>query len=360
LTSESAARNVRYRMRPFHYRCCAALAVVGAVACGDSAGPGGGTEATTGQAVGLVVATDGVTGSLALTFTGPTDVRSDIGGLYDGTATLTFANGDTATLTGSWREVSSPVTFANLILQGGGYLFEGPQPPGLGRFSGTGVQGAYALAPSSDAAPVIGYCGTITGTTTSAGRAMTTGWAWDMLVGAAAALILPGVSDADLDAGSVPYLLAVRSGNQLIVDYGANYRDSISFLGTIRDDKSAVAGVWTSIAYGQPLDLTWQASGAACVGSPGVSVASLTITPVLDTVAMADSGFAFATPLDAAGRYVGNAAVTWSADPAGRVRVDTVGLHLPGVRLTPLDTGTVTLTVAVGAVTATETVVIRP
>lgn len=340
----------------------AALAAAGAVACGDSASPNGGgaTMPTTGAAVGLVVASDGVTGSLDLTFTGPTDVRSDLGGLYEGSAILTLSNGHTATVSGSWREASLPVTFANMILQGGGYRFEGPQPPGLARFSGPGVRGAYALSPSSDAAPVTGYCGTITGTVTNAGRTMTTGWAWDMLVGAAAALILPGVADADLDAGSVPYLLAVRSGSQLAVDYGAAYRDSITFVGTIRQDRTAVDGIWTSIAYGQPVDLAWRASVAACIGSSGVPVTSLTIAPVVDSLVLADSGFAFVTPRDAAGRYVGNALVTWTADPPGRVQLDPVGFHLPGVRLTALDTGTVTLTATAGSAVVSGTVVVRP
>lgn len=339
----------------------AALAATGVFACGDSASPGGGnTMPTTGAAVGLIVASDGVTGSLDLTFTGPTDFRSDSGGLYEGTAIVKLSNGDTATVSGSWRDGSLPVTLANMILRGGGYIFEGPQPPGLARFSGPGVRGAYALSPSSDAAPVIGYCGTITGTVTNAGRTMTTGWAWDMLVGAVAALILPGVADADLDAGSVPYLLAVRSGSQVAVDYGAAYRDSITFVGTIRQDRTAVDGIWTSTAYGQPVDLAWRASAAACVGSSGVPVASLTITPVADTVVLADSGFAFVTPLDVAGRYVGNALVTWTADPAGRVQVDPVGFHLPGVRLTAVDTGTVTLTATAGSAVVSGTVVIRP
>jgi hypothetical protein len=319
------------------------VALVGMLAACSSDEPAGGGSTTTTTLSGSLAASDGRTGSLTLSgevpsasaVAGPTAVSLSVRALITLTGTVSLSDGTTATLTGTWDNVSGDIT-----ITGGGYSFVGTLVNGAlsGPFSGPSVTGFFSLRVAATSAGSDVYCGTFTGRepeddplgNPSFGPDNGT---WNLVVTG------PDVDVIVLsDEGSPAVLGGTRSGQTVTITIpGAG-----SATGTISGAADEfVKGTYTVAGGGYG---TFQGSMAYCTATTeSAPVASITLNhPGIGTTGalgrlLYDSTLVFATAWDAQGNIVAAPQLTWGRSGPTRTNAQVTP---PGTRwLVPDTTG---------------------
>ncbi len=334
-------------------------------ACSSSDEPGGGGNGTTTTLSGSLAATDGRTGSLTLTgqvpsasiVAWPTAVSASVMAIITLTGTVSLSDGTTATLTGTWDNVTGA-----LSVTGGGFTFSGTLANGTlnGSFTGPSITGVFSLRASTTDTDVAVYCGTYTGRTPEDHPSGGTGLGpdngtWNLMVGTSSVDVIVLSDD-----GSPLVLGGTRSGNTVTITVPG---------GTATGTISGASSEFVKGTYSAPGSSsgTFQGSQAACtataesatpqsitINNPGVVIQNSSGRLVLDSVLV------YVTAWDAAGNYVAAPNLSWGFTGPARTNNQVTP---PGTKwFVPTGTGSTSVTarpLSNGSVVAAATVIIH-
>jgi hypothetical protein len=340
------------------------VALVGILAaCSSSDEPAGGSGSTTTLS-GSLAATDGRTGSLTLTgqapsasvTAAPTAVSASVRAIVTLTGTVSLSDGTTATLTGTWDNVTGA-----LSVTGGGFTFSGTLLNGAlsGSFTGPSITGVFSLRVATTATGADVYCGTFTGRTPEDHPSGGTGLGpdngtWNLVVGASTVDVIVLTDD-----GSPLVLGGTRSGSTVTITIPGG-----TATGTISGASSEfVKGTYSAPG---PNTGTFQGSKAACtataetatpqsmtINNPGVMIQNQSGRLVMDSVLV------HVTAWDAAGNHVAAPNLTWTF--TGPVRSNNAVTPRGTKWFVPTSTGSTSVTarsVSNTAAAASATVII--
>lgn len=290
------------------------VALVGILAACSSDEPADGNTTTTLS--GSLAASDGRTGSLTLTgqvpsasvAAVPTAVSTSVLAVITLTGLVSLSDGTTATLTGTWNDISGA-----LSVSGGGFTFGGTFTGGVlsGSFTGPSITGFFSLRVAATSAGSDIYCGTFTGREPEDDPLGNPGFAPDN-----------GTWNLVVTGTNVDVIVLADGGTPLVLG-GSKVGQTVTLTvpggtasGTISGASDEfVRGTYT-VADGS--SGTFQGSKAYCTATTqSAPVASITINhPGIGSGAqygrlLFDSTLVFATAWDAAGNIVAAPQLTW-------------------------------------------------